>query len=159
MVEYLNKQLNLELFSSNLYLQMSAWCNNNKFLEGCKFFKQQSSEEMNHMYRLFDYLNDSGSLPRIGAIDIPPEHFPSFKDIIQFSYDHEKMISKNIHKISHYAIEIKDYLTFHFLEWYVSEQYEEEKMFKSILDRMDLINSDINGLYFIDQSLKDIRKV
>uniref|UniRef100_A0A1A9Z151 Dala_Dala_lig_N domain-containing protein n=1 Tax=Glossina pallidipes TaxID=7398 RepID=A0A1A9Z151_GLOPL len=78
----------------------------------------------------------SSSLPRIGAIDIPPEHFPSFKDIIQFSYDHEKMI-----------------------KWYVSEQYEEEKMFKSILDRMDLINSDINGLYFIDQSLKDIRKV
>uniref|UniRef100_A0A1A9UK71 Polynucleotide phosphorylase 1 n=1 Tax=Glossina austeni TaxID=7395 RepID=A0A1A9UK71_GLOAU len=52
----------------------------------------------------------------IGAIDIPPEHFPSFKDIIQFSYEHEKMISEKIHKISHYAIEIKDYLTFHFLE-------------------------------------------
>ncbi|AFA41385.1 ferritin iron storage protein [Wigglesworthia glossinidia endosymbiont of Glossina morsitans morsitans (Yale colony)] len=159
MIAHLNKQLNLELFSSNLYLQMSVWCNNNKLLEGCKFFKQQSNEEMNHMYRLFDYLNDSDSTPRIGAIDAPPEHFPSFKDIIQFSYDHEKMISKRIHKISHYATEIQDYRTFHFLKWYVSEQYEEERMFKSILDRIELINSDMHGLYFIDQSLKEIRKV
>ncbi|MDQ1237719.1 MAG: non-heme ferritin [Wigglesworthia glossinidia] len=159
MVVNLNKQLNLELFSSNLYLQMSAWCNDNKLSEGCKFFKQQSNEEINHMHRLFDYLNDSGNLPRIGAIDKPPKHFPSFKDIIQFSYEHEKMISEKINKLSHYAIEIKDYLTFHFLEWYVSEQYEEEKIFKSILDRIDLMRTETNGLYFIDQSLKNIRKI
>ncbi|BAC24361.1 ftn [Wigglesworthia glossinidia endosymbiont of Glossina brevipalpis] len=156
MVVNLNKQLNLELFSSNLYLQMSSWCNSNKLEGSSKFFKQQSIEETSHMHRLFDYLIDSGNTPKISSIDSPPEHFPSLKEIVQFSYEHEKMISKKIKNLSFQAIDTKDYLTFHFLKWYVEEQCEEEKMFKSILDRIELVNEDPSGLYFVDQILKKI---
>lgn len=154
MASKLNKQLNLEFFSANLYLQMSAWCND-KGLEGAsKFFKTQSREEMDHMRRLFDYLNNIGTMPVLGAIDAPPVDFPSLTELVKLAYKHEQMITKKINELTHVAITLQDYSTFHFLQWYIAEQHEEEKIFKSILDKLALVNTDTSGLFFIDQDLK-----
>lgn len=154
MASKLNEQLNLEFFSANLYLQMSAWCND-KGLEGARqFFKTQSSEEMDHMRRLFDYLNDTGTMPVLGAIDAPPVGFSSLAELIKLAYEHEQMITQKINALAHVAMTLQDYSTFHFLQWYVAEQHEEEKMFKSILDKLALVNTDASGLFFIDQDLK-----
>lgn len=154
MANKLNEQLNLEFFSANLYLQMSAWCND-KGLEGAsQFFKTQSSEEMDHMRRLFDYLNDTGTVPVLGAIEAPPVGFPALAELIKLAYEHEQMITLKINELAHVAMTLQDYSTFHFLQWYVAEQHEEEKMFKSILDKLALVNTDASGLFFIDQDLK-----
>lgn len=154
MANKLNEQLNLEFFSANLYLQMSAWCND-KGLEGdSQFFKTQSSEEMDHMRRLFDYLNDTGTMPVLGAIEAPPVGFPALAELIKLAYEHEQMITLKINELAHVAMTLQDYSTFHFLQWYVAEQHEEEKMFKSILDKLALVNTDASGLFFIDQDLK-----
>ncbi len=69
--QLLNKQINLEFYSSNLYLQMRSWCDANSF-EGCaRFFQQHADEEMQHMHRLFNYVNEAGSMALIGAIEEP----------------------------------------------------------------------------------------
>jgi ferritin len=154
MAKKLNEQLNLEFFSANLYLQMSAWCSDKGYEGASAFLKTQSLEEMDHMRRLFDYLNDTGSMPVLGAIEAPPTDFASLAELFKRTYEHEQMITLKINELAHAAMTQQDYSTFNFLQWYVAEQHEEEKLFKSILDKLSLVNTSSSGLFFIDQDLK-----
>ncbi|MGK0290428.1 MAG: ferritin [bacterium] len=153
MIDSLNNQINLEFYSSNLYLQMSAWCES-KALEGCAaFLKKHAQEEMNHMHRLFNYVNETGALALLGSIKAPPSEFKSLFHVFQETYNHECEITREINALAHTAFEEKDYSTFNFLQWYVSEQHEEEKTFKSIVDKIEMIGEGNNGLFLIDQEL------
>nr|WP_113869259.1 non-heme ferritin [Brenneria salicis]NMN91504.1 ferritin [Brenneria salicis ATCC 15712 = DSM 30166]RBP58024.1 ferritin [Brenneria salicis ATCC 15712 = DSM 30166]RLM29086.1 ferritin [Brenneria salicis ATCC 15712 = DSM 30166] len=154
MIQKLNEQLNLEFYSANLYLQMSAWCGDKGFEGASAFLKAHSQEEMQHMQRLFDYLDDTGSLPILGAIAAPPIEFTSLSDVFKLTYEHEQLITGKINELAHAAMTLQDYSTFNFLQWYVAEQHEEEKLFKSILDKLSLVNTNEGGLFFIDQDLK-----
>ncbi|WP_233983394.1 non-heme ferritin [Pectobacterium versatile] len=154
MIQKLNEQLNLEFYSANLYLQMSAWCGDKGFEGASSFLKTHSQEEMQHMQRLFDYLDDTGSLPVLGAIAAPPIDFDSLADVFKLTYEHEQLITAKINELAHEAMALQDYSTFNFLQWYVAEQHEEEKLFRSILDKLALVNASEGGLFFIDQDLK-----
>lgn len=81
MVEQLNEQINLEFFSSNLYLQMSAWCEDKGFEGAAEFLRAHAVEEMEHMQRLFTYVSETGSMPILGAIDAPKHDFASLGDV------------------------------------------------------------------------------
>ncbi|KHN56477.1 non-heme ferritin [Pectobacterium fontis] len=154
MIQKLNEQLNLEFYSANLYLQMSAWCGDKGFEGASSFLKTHSQEEMQHMQRLFDYLDDTGSLPVLGAIEAPPIDFDSLADVFKLTYEHEQLITAKINELAHAAMALQDYSTFNFLQWYVAEQHEEEKLFRSILDKLALVKASEGGLFFIDQDLK-----
>ncbi|MFV9998005.1 MAG: non-heme ferritin [Arsenophonus endosymbiont of Dermacentor nuttalli] len=154
MVKKLNKQLNLEFFSANFYLQMSAWCNYKGFEGAAVFLRAHSQEEMEHMQRLFNYLNDTGKMPILGQIDAPYRDFNSIKDVFEKTYQHEQNITHEINALVHLALEIKDYSTFNFLQWYVAEQHEEEKLFKSILDKFELVGDDGKSLFLLDKELR-----
>lgn len=154
MIQKLNEQLNLEFYSANLYLQMSAWCGDKGFEGASSFLKAHSQEEMQHMQRLFDYLDDTGSLPVLGAIAAPPIDFDSLADVFKLTYEHEQLITAKINELAHAAMALQDYSTFNFLQWYVAEQHEEEKLFRSILDKLALVKASEGGLFFIDQDLK-----
>ncbi|PVZ82778.1 H-type ferritin [Serratia sp. S1B] len=154
MVNKLNEQLNLEFYSANLYLQMSAWCSNKGYEGSAGFLKKHAKEEMQHMQRLFDYLNDTGALPLLGSIDAPPVEFDSLADVFQKTYEHEQLITGKINDLAHAAITSHDYSTFNFLQWYVAEQHEEEKLFKSVLDKLAMVGSSGNALFFIDKDLQ-----
>ena len=123
-IKLLNDQMNLEFYSSNLYLQMSAWCEQNGFEGAAKFLSEHAAEEMQHMRKLFTYLNETGALAVITAIEAPT---------------HEK-----------------DYSAFNFLQWYVAEQHEEEKLFSGILDKLNLLGEDGKGLFLIDKDLGNL---
>ncbi|WON75728.1 non-heme ferritin [Serratia sp. UGAL515B_01] len=153
MINKLNEQLNLEFYSANMYLQMSAWCRDQAFEGAAKFLKDHSQEEMQHMQRLFDYLSDTGALPLLGTIDAPPVAFGSLAEVFQKTYEHEQMITSKINELAHVAITSHDYSTFNFLQWYVAEQHEEEKLFKSVLDKMALVGNSGEALFFIDKDL------
>ena len=158
MVELLNRQINLEFYSSNLYLQMSAWCEY-QALESCaEFLRLHAEEEMTHMSRLFKYVADTGALPRIGAIDSPPSEFEDIINVFKEIYKHEQHITKQINELAHAAFSEKDFSTFNFLQWYVAEQHEEEKLFKSILDKIEMIGTSGNSLYFFDKEIALLTK-
>lgn len=158
MVDSLNQQINLEFYSSNLYLQMSAWCEDQGF-EGCaQFLKKHADEEMEHMNRLFTYVSDSGAMPLIGAIDAPPSTFESLAEVFSQTYEHEKVVTSAINKLAHTAFTTQDYSTFSFLQWYVAEQHEEEKLFKGIIDKINLVGNDGKALFFIDKDLAEMAK-
>ena len=153
MVEKLNEQINLEFYSSNLYLQMASWCEN-QGLEGCAaFLRHHAREEMQHMQKLFDYVNETGAMATLGAIEAPPCEFESVKDIFQKTLKHEYLVTKQINDLADTAFSEKDFSSFNFLQWYVAEQHEEEMLFKSILDKIEMIGMEHKGLYFIDQEV------
>ncbi len=149
----LNKQVTLEFYSSNLYLQMSAWCDNKGLNGAAKFLRAHAAEEMQHMHKIFDYIQDTGALAIIDAIEKPDTKFKNLKDIFEITYKHEKMITAQINELVDIALTEKDFSTFNFLQWYVSEQHEEEKLFKSILDKIDIIGLEGRGLYTVDREI------
>jgi len=153
MIDRLNEQINLEFYSSNLYLQMSAWAEY-KGYEGCAAFLQKhADEEMEHMKRLFTYVNETGAQAMIGSIEAPPAEFESIKDLFEKVFEHECLITQKINDLAHTAFTAQDYSTFSFLQWYVAEQHEEEKLFKGILDKIEIIGEDGKGLFFIDKEI------
>lgn len=151
MVKKLNDQLNLEFYSSNLYLQMSAWCDDQNFSSFAKFLRGHAGEERGHMERLFDYVLGCGSLAMVGKIDAPISEFKSLLDVFKAAYQHEQTITQKINDLVDYALTQKDYSTFNFLQWYVSEQHEEEKLFKSIVDKLALVGENKRDLFFMDK--------
>lgn len=158
MVNKLNDQINLEFYSSNLYLQMSAWCEDKGFEGAAQFMRKHASEEMDHMTRLFTYVSETGALPILGAIDAPPHDFKSLADVFEKTYQHECHITECINALAHQAFTSQDYSTFNFLQWYVAEQHEEETLFKSVLDKINLVGHDGHALFFIDKDLAELAK-
>ncbi|WP_373820181.1 non-heme ferritin [Glaesserella sp.] len=157
-IKRLNNQLNLEFYSSNVYLQMAAWADNNCFTGAAAFLKVHATEEMDHMRRLFTYLNETGALAEIGAIEAPQTEYASLKELFEIVYEHEKHVTAQINKLVEETFEQKDYSSFNFLQWYVAEQHEEEHLFKTILDKFALLGDDNKALYYIDKDLAELAK-
>lgn len=153
MIDQLNAQINMEFFSSNLYLQMSAWCEDKGFEGAAKFMRAHASEEMLHMQRLFTYVSETGGMPLLGAIEAPQAEYDSLLALFEYTYEHEQLITSKINALAHAAFTQQDYSTFNFLQWYVSEQHEEEKLFKSIVDKIRLVGEDGKALFFVDKDL------
>ena len=155
-VDKLNEQLNLEFYSSNLYLQMSAWCAQQGFEGAAKFLFEHAGEEMMHMHKLFAYLNDTGGMALIGQIDAPQHEFATLQQVFEVTYQHEQHITRKINELVAVTFEQKDFSAFNFLQWYVAEQHEEEKLFKSVLDKLSLAGKSGEGLYFMDKELSTL---
>ncbi len=156
MIERLNHQINLEQFSSNLYLQMSAWCDHQGYTGSAAFLREHATEELTHLYQLFDYVCETGALATLGAVPAPPTSYASLAEVFKLTYEHEIKITAAINKLVSFALTEEDFSTFQFLQWYVAEQHEEERLFKSILDKISVIGLDGKGIYFLD---KEIRKL
>ena len=152
-IKHLNDQMNAEFYSSNLYLQMSAWADYKGYPGVAKFFKAHAAEEMAHMQRLFTYLCETGAMPEIGSIAAPKTEFASLKELFEEVYAHEKEITAKINKLVEETFKEKDYSSFNFLQWYVAEQHEEEHLFHTILDKFNLAGSSGISLYHIDEDL------
>ena len=149
----LNRQINLEQYSANLYLQMSAWCDF-KGLEGCAaFLGRHAAEETEHMRRLFTYVAETGGMPIVGEVKSPPTKFEDVNDVFRQTYAHEQAITRSINGLVKKTFEEGDFSTFHFLQWYVAEQHEEEHLFKSILDKIELVDLSGPGLYLFDKEI------
>ena len=156
MTDCLNKQINLEMYSSNLYLQMGSWCAY-KGLDGCaNFLIQHADEEMGHMRRLLAYVNETGSLVILGAIDSPASQFNSLSEVFKKTYEHEQLVTSKINELVNLAQSEKDYATLQFLQWYVAEQHQEEFLFKTILGKIEIIGTEGQGMFFIDREIGEL---
>ncbi len=156
MIDRLNQQINLEIYSSHLYLQMSSWCAYQS-LEGCAtFLSQHADEEMTHMRRLFSYLQETGAFALIGGMQAPPTDFGSLTEMFDQIYKHEQLVTSKINDLVHLANTEPDYATLQFLQWYIAEQHQEEFLFKSILDKIKLIGTEGQGIFFIDREVANM---
>ncbi|WP_319559442.1 ferritin [Marispirochaeta sp.] len=155
MRQALNEQINKEMYSGYLYMAMSAHCND-QGLEGfAHWYMVQYHEEMFHAMKIYEYLLDQGSKPVLLAIEKPQESWDSPMDVLKATLEHEKVVTASIHSLMRQAEEENDYASRIFLQWYVTEQVEEEKNAADIITRMEIsMGSNGPGLYMLDRELK-----
>jgi ferritin len=154
MIKKLNEQLNKEFYSSNLYLQMSAWCDTQGLQGSAVFLRTHANEEMMHMMKFFTYISELGELAVIGKIEAPPTGFKSLNQLMDEVLKHEKFVTQSIHTLTDAAWAEKDHATYNFLQWFVGEQHEEEALVNSIIDKLKLVGIDNRqGLFFVDREL------
>jgi ferritin len=153
----LNEQISVEHDSANLYLQMSAWCEYQGLPGFASFLRVHSQEEMGHMYKLFDYVNETGALAQVGPFETPAHDFGSVLDLFKQTLEHERFVTTRINELADVALSEKDFSTFNFLQWYVSEQHEEEALFKSIIDKLELVGAEGRGLFMLDREMGSLR--
>ncbi len=151
----LNEQIKVEAESSQIYLAMASWAEVKGFEGIAMFMFKQSDEERQHMLKLIKYVNQRGGHAVISALDEPRLDYTSFKKLFTQLYNHEVKVSASINTLVDIALTEKDYATHNFLQWYVSEQIEEEASAKLILDKIDLIGDDKGGLYLFDNDMKN----
>lgn len=152
----LNKQIQAEADSSQYYLAMASWAEKNGFEGVSNFFYDHSDEERQHMLKLVKYVNERGGHAKITAVQEPPNDFTDLKQAFQHLLDHEVKITQLINELVHFCLEQRDYTTHNFLQWYVSEQIEEEALARTILDKLSLIGNDKGGLYLFDRDIAQI---
>lgn len=149
----LNDQIKLEGDSSAAYLSMASWCER-EGLNGCaQFFYDQAAEERMHMMKIIHYINDMDGYAVIPAQDQPRAEYDSIQELFNVVYDQEKKVTAAIYNILEQANVEKDHATAVFLQWYVDEQREEEAQVRTILDKIKLIGTGGQSLYFIDQEV------
>lgn len=154
----LNKQVQMEAESSQAYLAMASWTEIQPGLEGVSnFFYQQSDEERQHMLKLVRFINERGGYAMIPALEQPMVTFPSVKKLFEEYLKHELKVSDSINDLVHLSLTEKDYATHNFLQWYVNEQIEEERVARTLNDKLELIGDDRSGLYLFDRDIMNYR--
>ncbi len=151
--ETLNKQINEELFSSYLYLAMSAYFEAMDLPGMGNWMRIQAQEELLHVGKLYTYICDRDGRVTLAPIPGPPTEWSSALDAFQAAYEHECKISRLVGNMVELAKKEGDHSTDNFLQWFVSEQVEEEATAKSIVGQLKLIGDNGYGLYAIDQEL------
>lgn len=149
----LNKQIEMEGRSSAYYLSMASWCDMMGFTNSAKFLYDHADEERQHMLKLFKYVNDAGGhavQPEITGIR---NKFNSLREVFELILEHEIEVTKSINLIVDHCFTVKDFATFSFMQWYVTEQREEETVARRALELFDIIGEEGIGLWTIDQEL------
>lgn len=146
-----NKQINAELYSSYLYLSMASYFNSVD-LSGCAgWMHAQTQEEIVHAMKMYDYVNEAGGRVILDAIERPQDSWDSPLAVFEHAYKHEQLVTGLINDLMNLAIEEKDHATQIFLQWFVSEQVEEEASASGVVNRLKLAGD--HGLFMVDKEL------
>lgn len=151
--EKLQSQIQKEASSSQLYLAMACWADVKGFSGVAKFLYEQSDEERMHMLKLIKFVNERGGHASIPALETPQKEFDSLKSVFKSILDHEIKVTESINEIITACLKVNDHTTNNFMQWYVTEQLEEEQMAQSIIDKLEMIGSDTSSLYLFDKEL------
>lgn len=149
----LNEQLNKEFYSAYLYLAMSAYCAHRGFNGAANWFRQQYKEEEMHGMKMYDYIINRDGKVTLAPVEGPANDYGSMLETFQASLEHEQYMTSNLNELSDLAMKEKDHATYNFLQWYVTEQVEEEATVSDIIAKIKLIGGDGNGLFMIDNEL------
>ena len=146
-----NDQIAAELWSSNLYLQMSYFLKNQGWDGFAHWLRVHAEEEREHATRMADYMTDRGGAVKLQMVNVVPEGWGTVAEVFEHSLEQEKMVSKMIDRIVLLAIEEQDFATENFFRTFVDEQVEEEALFGGIVDKLKRAGE--SGLLFLDSSL------
>lgn len=152
--EAINKQIAKELYSSHLYLSMAGFFKSINLNGFANWMRIQAQEENMHAMKFFDYLLERGGNAQIYKIEAPPNKWESPLAVFENTLEHEQMVTSSINDIADLAIHEKDHATNIFLQWFISEQVEEEATTGEILDRLKLAGDARAALFMLDNELK-----
>ncbi len=153
MQKALNDQVRKEFGASYLYLSMAAYFAEKNLNGFARWMRMQAMEEAKHAMKLFDYVEDRGGRVTLEGIDRPPPDFPSPLAVFEHARDHESKVSAGIHQLFELAGSEKDWATQAMLQWFITEQVEEEKTSTQIVDTLKMVGENASGLYMFDNEL------
>ncbi len=149
----LNHQINSELYSWYLYLSMSAYFENENLSGFAKWMSFQANEEHAHAMKFFNYVLQAGGQVKLEQITSPKSNWKSVAEVFEDTLKHEQEVTKSIYNIVELSAAEKDHATSIFLQWFVTEQVEEESTAEKILERIKLVGDNKNTLIFLDREM------
>lgn len=153
MEKALNDQINAELYSAYLYLAMEAHFTMEGLPGFAAWMRAQTQEEMFHAMKMYDFIHERGGQAVLAAIAKPPGKWKSPVDVFENVLAHEQKVTGLINGLVDLALAEKDHATHIFLQWFVTEQVEEEASAGEVLQKLKLIGKDANGLFVLDREL------
>jgi ferritin len=149
----LNQQINLEQYSAQLYLAMSAHCETKAFRGFAQWLRVQAQEETAHAMKLVTFLLDRGGRLELAAIQAPPTEFGTITQVFEKILAHERSITASINALFERSRSEKDYASEITLQWYVTEQVEEEATIGQIVDHLKAVGEQGGGIWYLDSKM------
>lgn len=149
----LNDQLNAELYSAYLYLSMAAYFHAVGLGGFAQWMRVQAQEELVHAMKFYDFIGERGGRVRLKAIEAPPTEWSSPLEAFKTALKHEEMVSGRINDLMNLALSERDHATQIFLQWFVTEQVEEEASVGEVVQRLKLLGDARQGLFMLDREL------
>jgi len=149
----LNAQINAEVASAYIYLSMSAYFEAQNLPGSAAWMRRQAKEEVGHAMKIFDFVNDRDGRVTLTAVDAPPTQWKSAQDVWAAALAHEQKVTASIHRLYEAAEKEKDFAATAMLQWFVTEQVEEEKSARSILEEVQKIGPNSTAMFFQDRHL------
>ncbi|KYK28144.1 MAG: ferritin [Theionarchaea archaeon] len=149
----LTSQINAEMYSSYLYLSMSSYFSSINLNGFATWMRVQAQEELTHAMKFYDYVIERGGRVTVAAIEAPPAEWDSPLQVFEHVYTHEQKVTGLINDLVNLAIAEKDHATTAFLQWFVTEQVEEESSADEIVQKVKLVGDQGAGLLMLDQEL------
>jgi len=149
----LNDQVNAELYSAYLYLAMNAYFKARGLDGFANWMSQQAHEETLHALKIYDFIHQRGGRVILDQVDAPPAQWDSPLAVFEATLQHEQKVTALINGLVELAQAERDHATSIFLEWFVSEQVEEEESVGAVLDQLRLLGEDKSGLFMVDREL------
>ncbi|MBS4012731.1 MAG: ferritin [Bacteroidetes bacterium] len=151
----LNEQVAKEAYASQLYLAMASWAETQGYEGISNWFYAQAEEERMHMMKFFRFINERGGHAIVPKIDMPPKTYKGVNEIFKAALEHEQMVTASIDKIVDLAVAEKDHATNNWVQWFVTEQVEEETSVQNILDKLRLLGD--KNIYLFDRDIMNMR--
>ena len=153
MQDAMNEQIKNELYSAYIYLSMSAYFENTNLPGFARWMRVQSQEEMEHAMKFYHFIYERGGQVVLHAIGQPPAEFQSPLDVFERTLEHEQKVTAMIHRLYALAVQEEDYASQVFLQWFVTEQVEEEDSATQIVDTLKMIGDKRHALLMLDREL------
>jgi ferritin len=152
-LDAINRQIGAEFGASFSYLSMAAWCEHHKFMGAGRWLRMQSLEEHGHAMKLFDFVLARNHPVRLGAIDEPQQEFPSIVQVFERALAQEQEVSRQIDALYELAFHEKVFAAMAELQWFITEQVEEEKSVREIVAKLQMVKQDPASLLDLDREL------
>lgn len=149
----LNDQIKYEATASMQYLSMASWADANGYNGVAEFFYEQSEEERLHMTKLVKFVNERGGNVIIPQLEKPKADFNTLNELFDMFLSSEVFVTEQINHIIFECLQNKEYNVHNFMQWYVTEQLEEEAMARTLLDKLTIIGDDKSGQYLFDRDI------
>ena len=153
MQDALNEQIKHEFYSAYAYLSMSAYCESLNLAGFARWLKVQAEEEVEHAMKFYEFINDRGGRVRLLAIDQPPVDFASPLAVFEQALAHEQHVTELIDRLYATAAKEQDYASQAFLQWFLTEQVEEEKITSHVVEMLKLAGDSRHALLMLDKEL------
>jgi len=151
--DLIQEQIGHEYYSSYLYLQMASYFESENLDGFAQWMKVQTREESEHGDKMFEFLQDRGVRVILRALPQPPSAFASAQDVFEKTLEHERKVTSLIHGIADYADKVNDRPTKAFIQWFVTEQVEEEQNTSKVAQELKLVGNEGRGLLMLDREL------